>query len=62
MGGHTEIASLSEGRKTGDMQQLSHWEDNSSIGIMDPTGEVEESLHITDEDSIAFDVIGWDLA
>ena len=62
-GGQTEIAPLSEGRNTGDMEQLSHWEDNLGIGIMDPTGLPGELLLETaDTDLIAFDVIGWDLA
>ena len=62
-GGETEIAPLSEGIETGgDMQQLSHWEDGLNIGIMDPTGSPGESLEITNEDLIAFDAIGWDLA
>ena len=61
-GGVTEIAPLSTGTTTGDFNQLSHWQDGDSIGIMGPgifPGEVSE---ITDTDLLAFDVIGWDLA
>ena len=65
-GGQTAILPLSEGENTstgiGDRQQLSHWEDNLNIGIMDPTGSPGESQGITDNDLIAFDVIGWDVA
>ena len=65
-GGQTEIAPLSEGANTatnlGDRQQLSHWEDNLGIGIMDPTFAPGELGEISDTDLLAFDVIGWDLA
>ena len=61
-GGNTALATLSTGTATGDMEQLSHWEDNLSIGVMDPTGSPGESLQISDTDLIAFDAIGWDVA
>ena len=61
-GGQTRIAPLSTGIATGDFQQLAHWQDDGSIGIMDPTIFEEEQVEITDTDLLAFDVIGWDLA
>ena len=61
-GGQTEIAPLSTGLTTGDFQQLSHWLDDDSIGIMAPIISPGEQEEITDTDLLAFDVIGWDLA
>ena len=61
-GGQTEIAPLSTGLTTGDFQQLSHWQDDDSIGIMAPIISPGEQEEITDTDLLAFDVIGWDLA
>ena len=61
-GGQTEIAPLSTGLTTGDFQQLSHWLDDDSIGIMAPITSPGEQEEITDTDLLAFDVIGWDLA
>ena len=61
-GGETVIAPLSTGENTGDGRQLSHWEDNLGIGIMDPTFAPGELGEISDTDLLAFDVIGWDIA
>ena len=61
-GGQTEIAPLSTGLTTGDFEQLSHWLDDDSIGIMAPITSPGEREEITDTDLLAFDVIGWDLA
>ena len=64
-GGQTEIAQVSTGRKTGDGNQLSHWEDNlisgDMIGIMDPSGMEGEVYSISDIDLLALDAIGWDI-
>ncbi len=65
-GGQTEIAPLAEGENTATdpngMNQLSHWRDDLGIGILDPTGAPGELLNVTENDLLAFDVIGWDLA
>ena len=61
-GGQTEIAPLSTGTNTGDGSQLSHWEDNLGIGILDPTGAPGELGEISDTDLLGLDVIGWDVA
>lgn len=50
----------STGRNYGDGQQASHWKDNHSIGIMDPTFDYQEIGHPTALDLLALDVIGWD--
>jgi PEP-CTERM motif len=46
----------------GDGRQASHWKDNLGIGIMDPTAGTGETLSISANDILAFDVIGWNLA
>ena len=45
----------------GDGRQASHWKDNLSLGIMDPTTAPGEQLTITALDLTPFDVIGWNL-
>ncbi|MCK5114272.1 MAG: NF038122 family metalloprotease [Phycisphaerae bacterium] len=50
---------MSTGSYNGDGRQASHWKDNLSIGIMDPTLAKGEISLITDNDIIAMDLIGW---
>jgi hypothetical protein len=58
--GLTKIASFSTGRTWGDGNQASHWKDLLGLGILDPTAARGELLKITENDLMAFDVIGWD--
>ncbi len=51
----------STGSFQGDGRQASHWKDNASLGILDPTASYGEFLQISSLDIFAFDVIGWDL-
>lgn len=51
----------STGSFQGDGRQASHWKDNASLGILDPTANYGEFLQISALDIFAFDVIGWDL-
>jgi hypothetical protein len=55
------LASFATGQIRGDGNQASHWKDNQSLGIMDPTTAPGEQLTITALDLTAFDVIGWNL-
>jgi hypothetical protein len=57
--GATKIASFATGSVLGDGYQASHWKDNLSLGIMDPTSAPGELLQITNNDAQALDVIGW---
>mgnify|MGYP000583776693 FL=1 len=60
-GGVTNLGFFSSGRQNGDGQQASHWRDNLSLGIMDPTSAPRGQANtITELDIRAFDVIGWD--
>jgi len=59
--GLTNLAYFSTGRSGGDGQQASHWKDNEGIGIMDPTFSFGEFGQISELDTVAFDVMGWDL-
>lgn len=61
-GGATAIAGFSTGISQGDGRQASHWKDGLGLGIMDPTVSTGELLAISDNDKLAFDVIGWNLA
>ncbi|MBN2181415.1 MAG: NF038122 family metalloprotease, partial [Sedimentisphaerales bacterium] len=61
-GGLTVLATFSTGENYGDSRQASHWKDNLSIGIMDPTCAPGEYVDITSTDIVAWDVIGWDVA
>ena len=45
----------------GDGRQASHWKDNASLGIMDPTFDAGELGIIRTNDLRAFDAIGWNL-
>ncbi|MCX7375819.1 MAG: NF038122 family metalloprotease [Alphaproteobacteria bacterium] len=57
----SSLASFAIGQVRGDGRQASHWKDNLSLGIMDPTSAPGEQLSITPLDLTAFDVIGWNL-
>jgi hypothetical protein len=71
-GGANCLALLSTGRLNGDLRQASHWKDdailgiNPPIGIMDPTasgpGGTRPFQRVSIFDTIAFDVMGYDLA
>jgi len=61
-GGLTPGPRFSTGATFGDGRQASHWKDNLSIGLMDPTAGKGETLHITSNDTLAMDAIGWDVA
>ena len=62
-GGQTEIAPLAEGL-IGELNVggFSHWQDNLGIGILDPTIVPGELGQISDNDLLALDVVGWDVA
>jgi PEP-CTERM motif len=60
--GTTVGAGFSLGRTWGDGQQASHWKDSLGLGIMDPTAGTGELLAISNNDRVALDVIGWNLA
>lgn len=53
---------LSTGVNLGDGQQASHWQDNSGIGLLDPTVAFGELLVLSDSDLRALDIVGFDLA
>jgi hypothetical protein len=57
--GVTKIASFSTGVALGDGWQPSHWKDDLTLGIMDPTSANGELLIIRNNDAQALDVIGW---
>ncbi|MDA8707975.1 NF038122 family metalloprotease, partial [Hellea sp.] len=60
-GGVTNLGGFSTGVANGDGRQASHWRDNLSLGIMDPTSApAGQANTITELDIRAFDVIGWD--
>lgn len=59
-GGITNLGEFSSGTFNGDGNQASHWQDNSGLGLMDPTGDYGELLRISNLDLRAFDAIGWD--
>ncbi|MCF7764936.1 MAG: NF038122 family metalloprotease [Verrucomicrobia bacterium] len=61
-GGLTGLGGFATGHFNGNAQQASHWKDNLSLGIMDPTLGKGEMLSISALDVRAYDVIGWDLA
>ena len=61
-GGGTFGPQFSEGVNFGDGRQASHWKDDLYIGLMDPTAARGELLAISQNDLLAFDVIGWTLA
>jgi hypothetical protein len=53
---------FSTGMNFGDGRQASHWKDDLFIGLMDPTAGMGETLHITHNDILAMDAIGWNVA
>lgn len=59
--GTTVGPSFSTGTNFGDAQQASHWKDNLSLGIMDPTAGNGELLQISANDMMAFDAIGYNI-
>jgi hypothetical protein len=60
--GSTVGPEFSTGVNFGDGRQASHWKDDLFIGLMDPTAGLGETLHITNNDLLAMDAIGWDVA
>lgn len=54
-------ALMSTGSRTGDGYQASHFKDNLGIGIMDPTFASGQTGIITENDLMAFDLIGWQI-
>ncbi len=52
---------FSTGKNLGDGQQASHWKDSLGIGLMDPTLAAGELGTFSALDTLALDVIGWDL-
>lgn len=59
-GGATNLAKFATGFFNGDGRQASHWKDNLSLGILDPTVAPGELMVISLLDLQAFDVIGYD--
>lgn len=59
--GVTDLGRFSTGSSNGDGRQASHWKDNLSLGIMDPTFGFGELGVITNLDVRGMDVIGWNL-
>ena len=63
-GGYTRLGNFANGQSTefgGDGYQASHWQQNSSQGIMNPILPMGQRKDISDLDLIAMDVIGWDI-
>lgn len=60
--GGTVGPQFSTGMTFGDGRQASHWKDDLFIGLMDPTAGMGETLHISGNDVLALDAIGWDVA
>lgn len=61
-GGAANSGLFSTGKYNGDLEQASHWKDNSGLGIMDPTSTPAGRANvITNLDILAMDVIGWNL-
>lgn len=61
-GGATVGAGFSTGVTFGDERQASHWKDLMMLGLMDPTAAQGELLLITNNDLMAMDAIGYNLA
>lgn len=53
---------MSTGYYTGDGRQASHFKDNLSIGVMDPTLAYGEVVPISDADLRALDLIGYEVS
>lgn len=63
-GGNTRLGNFANGEYTdygGDGYQASHWQQNSSQGIMNPILPMGERRDISALDVTAMDVIGWDI-
>lgn len=63
-GGNTRLGNFANGEYTdfgGDGYQASHWQQNSSQGIMNPILPMGERRDISALDVRAMDVIGWDI-
>ena len=60
-GGENSIATFATGTYNGDGRQASHWKDNRTIGLLDPTIGRGEIGALTDTDLLAFDSIGYAL-
>jgi hypothetical protein len=60
--GSTVGPEFSTGVTFGDGRQASHWKDDLFIGLMDPTAGLGETLHISSNDVLAMDAIGWNVA
>ncbi len=60
-GGLTQGPLFSNGFSHGDGRQSSHWKDFMGLGIMDPTAFPGELMVMTDNDLLAFDVLGYTL-
>jgi hypothetical protein len=52
---------MATGQYYGDGRQASHWKDNLSLGIMDPTLATGEISLIGPNDLMAMDLIGWQI-
>jgi len=61
-GGATLGAEFSTGVAFGGERQASHWKDLMMLGLMDPTAAQGELLLITENDRMAMDAIGYNLA
>jgi len=61
-GGKTPLAFFSTGENFGDGGQASHWEQGSTLGVMDPDSDFGEKLSISAADLAALNVIGWNLS
>ncbi len=59
-GGATLGAQFSEGLIVANDRQAKHWKRDLGLGIMDPTSGTGKLLSLTDNDRLAFDVIGYD--
>jgi hypothetical protein len=60
-GGNTSVALFANGVVNGDGRQASHWKDLLGLGMMDPTAFPGEQLVISNNDLLAFDVLGYTL-
>ena len=63
-GGNTNLGNFANGEHTdfgGDGYQASHWQQNSSQGIMNPILPVGNRKDISTLDLTAMDAIGWDI-
>ena len=63
-GGSTiyQANAFSTGKTQGDGQQASHWKDSQGYGLFDPTLDDGETGTLSALDTLALDIIGWDLA